>query len=71
MARASKKRAAKKAGKKASKRKPRSKKERTAKTLKIIQQRLSLHEKAAQSPNFKGGKEPVRSGCGRPRTKNV
>jgi hypothetical protein len=63
-----KKRSKKKAGKRSSKKGRRSSpKERTAKTLKIIKQRLTMHETAASKPDFHGGKLPVRSGCGRPR----
>lgn len=63
------KRTKKKAGKRRASKKTRrsTPKERTAKTLKIIKQRLTMHEVAASKPDFHGGKLPIRSGCGRPR----
>jgi len=62
--------AAKKGGKKRGKKK-RSKKGRvsSAARKKAIAQRVSMHAFAAELPDFKGGRTPVRSGCGRPRTK--
>ena len=59
----------KRSAKKKARAKKGTRKERTAATLKIIKQRLSLHEHQASLPDFKGGKLPVRSGCGRPRLK--
>lgn len=71
MAKKARKKSGKKAGKRASKKagKKRGKKVSAAARAKVVKQRITLHLHASELPDFKGGRMPVRSGCGRPRTK--